>query len=224
MNIKLDQGKQQEKMRQEILIKMEIAAVFPLEVMKKKRVMIELMAKGLGDPNNSSYHEHRRKNANTENEGVKFEIENESDAGPLDGEDCDNENQSSNSSGKLYVKENRHGGNESNQDNGWGSGGEYSDGYGLGHGEGDRHSSDGSGNDDRDRTNIVPVDKAMNTLGISAPMEINGQDLVRIWRRRMLDVHPNQIHLHELLQKQATMRLQRLNDAVEEFHRHLSIP
>ncbi len=33
--------------------------------------------------NNSAYHEHRRENANTENEGGNFEIKKEIDAGPL---------------------------------------------------------------------------------------------------------------------------------------------
>ncbi len=64
----------------------------------------------------------------------------------------------------------------------------------------------------------------MNLLGINAQMEINEMDLVRIWRRMMLDVHPTQIHLHGLWQEQATLRSQRLNDAVEELHRHLSLP
>lgn len=40
----------------------------------------------------------------------------------------------------------------------------------------------------------------------------------------MLDVHLNYAHLHGLLQEQATMRTQGLNDAVEELHRHLSLP
>ncbi len=68
---------------------------------------------------------------------------------PLDGEDCDNENQSLNSSGEPYVNKDRHGGSES----------EYGDGYGPGHGERDRESNDGSGNENGDRTNKILIGK-----------------------------------------------------------------
>lgn len=64
----------------------------------------------------------------------------------------------------------------------------------------------------------------MNILGIYDQMERNERNLVRIWRRRMLDVHPDHAHLHGLSQEQATMRSQRLNDALEELCRQLSLP
>ncbi len=64
----------------------------------------------------------------------------------------------------------------------------------------------------------------MNILGINAQMERNEMDLVRNWRMRILDVHPDWAHFHGLLQEQAPVRLQRLNDVVEELHRHLSLP
>lgn len=93
--------------------------------------------------------------------------------GPLDGEDSANKNQSSCGSGEHNANECRHEGNESNQDNGWGSRGDYGNGYGSVHEEGYEDSSDGSGSENGDRNNRIPVGEAMNMLGKNAQMEIN---------------------------------------------------
>lgn len=50
-------------------------------------------------------------------------------------------------------------------------------------------------------------------------MVMNERNLIRIWKRRMLDVQPDLVHLNGWSQEQATMRSQRLNDATEKLHR-----
>jgi len=55
-------------------------------------------------------------------------------------------------------------------------------------------------------------------------MEINEQILNRIYRRLMMNVHPDRAHIHGLSSEQATIRSQRLNNAVQEMRLHLNLP
>lgn len=122
----------------------------------------------------------------------------------LDGEDHSAENQSSISRGEPNINAARYGGNESYHDKRLGSGREHGDGYGPGHGEDDEDSNAKSESDNRDSKNRISVSEAMIILGINPRMKMNERDLVRIWRCRMLDVHPDCACRCGLLQEQAT--------------------
>ncbi len=112
----------------------------------------------------------------------------------------------------------------SDGDNGWGSGGEHAECYGPGCGEGDKYSNGNFKNSIENRRNGMSVDHAMIILGIRPHMDMNEQNLNQIYRRQMLNVHQDCVHLHGLSAEQGTIRSQRLNAAVQEMHIHLNLP
>ncbi len=114
--------------------------------------------------------------------------------------------------------------NDSKQDNGWGSGGEHGDGYRPGIGDGEGLSDDSSEGNGVPSANQMHVDEAVEILGITNHRDISEQDLNRIYRRRMLEVHPDHTQRTGLTQQQAVRMSQRLNDAVEEMRIHLNLP
>ncbi len=81
-----------------------------------------------------------------------------------------------------------------------------------------------SENSDENRSNRMSIDHAMVLLGVNPNMDINELNLKQIYRRQMLNVHPDCMHIHRLSAEQATIRSQRLNDAVKEMHIHFNLP
>lgn len=81
---------------------------------------------------------------------------------------------------------------------GWGSGGEHSDGYGPGEAEESENKSEDSNENNSNGGNKMHVDEAMNLLGISNWHEMNEQDLNRIYRIVMLNIHPDRTSYHGL--------------------------
>ncbi len=116
------------------------------------------------------------------------------------------------------------GGYNSDGNNGWGSGGEHGDDYGPGHGEGGEDSNNNSENSDKNKRNGMLVDHAMIIFGINAHVDMNEQNLNQIYRRQMLNFRPDHSHMYGLSEEQATIRSQRLNDAVQEMRIHLNLP
>ncbi len=84
--------------------------------------------------------------------------------------------------------------------------------------------NDNSENSDKNRRNGRSVDHPKVILGINLHMDMNEHNLNQIYRRQMLNVHPDCMHIHRLLAEQATIRSQRLNDAVKEMHIHFNLP
>ncbi len=114
--------------------------------------------------------------------------------------------------------------NDSEDRNRWGSGGEHGNEYGPGNGDGLELSDDDSEENAAPSAHGMHVDEALHILGIANRRDISKQDLNRIHRRRMLEVHPDRVQRTGLSQQQAVLMSQRLNDAVEEMRIHLNLP
>ncbi len=96
------------------------------------------------------------------------------------------------------------------QEDGWGSRGDHGDGYGLGVREGNSSSSEESHGRRNAARHQMHIDEAVNLLHISNHSELTERDLKRIYRQRMMAVHPDRTHITGL--------------TVEEIRRHMNLP
>ncbi len=167
---------------------------------------------------------------NVSNQGNENGNESESGRDALDEEvevECnpDQENNDSNHDDNNPNKMgNGQDGHNSEDSDEWGSGGEHGDGFGPGHGEGEDDSDSNSERSQGNRNNNMSIDHAMVILGINHRMDMIEASLNRIYRRQMLSVHPDRARIHGLSAEQATLRSQRLNDAVQAMRIHLNLP
>ncbi len=78
-------------------------------------------------------------------------------------------------------------------------------------------------NSDKNSRNGRSVDHPKVILGMNLHMDMNEHNLNQIYRRQMLNVHPDCADIHGLSAEEATIRSQRLNDAVKEMCIHLNL-
>ncbi len=75
-----------------------------------------------------------------------------------------------------------------------------------------------------DRRHGISVDHVMNILGITPQMEMNKVNLNRIYKRQILNVHPDYAYILRLSIEQVKLRSQRSIYAVQEMHKHVNLP